>query len=174
MPNWTRNIIQIGQNVPQERFEAVMLKMLRRDSRKKSNAFVSAANARRACESNHVNFDFNALIPMPKDLDIESSSDSDKGVILYKAVLEFPEMMESRILDAITGCLHRGRLESLPPGVRRHCRTDFPQKGNFSHCGAGVGEAEGTCKGYAEDAEGLLLGVPLPSGDELFQGARGV
>ena len=34
MPNWTRNIIQIGQNVPQERFEAVMLKMLRRDSRK--------------------------------------------------------------------------------------------------------------------------------------------
>ena len=29
---------------------------------------------------------------MPKDLDIESSSDSDKGVILYKAVLEFPEI----------------------------------------------------------------------------------
>ena len=119
MPNWTRNIIQIGQNVPQERFEAVMLKMLRRDSRKKSNAFVSAANARRACESNHVNFDFNALIPMPKDLDIESSSDSDKGVILYKAVLEFPEMMESRILDAITF------QDVFTEGDWRACRQEY-------------------------------------------------
>lgn len=102
MPNWTRNIIQIGQNVPQERFEAVMLKMLRRDSRTESSAFSSAANARQACESHHVDFDFNALIPMPKDLDIESSTDSNKGVILYKAVLKFPEMMEKRILDAVT------------------------------------------------------------------------
>lgn len=119
MPNWTRNIIQIGQNVPQERFEAVMLKMLRRDSRKKSNAFVSAANARRACESNHVNFDFNALIPIPKDLDIESSSDSDKGVILYKAVLKFPEMMESRILDAITF------QDVFTEGDWRACRQEY-------------------------------------------------
>ena len=119
MPNWTRNIIQIGQNVPPERFEAVMGKMLRRDSRKKSNAFVSAANARRACESNHVNFDFNALIPMPKDLDIESSSDSDKGVILYKAVLEFPEMMESRILDAITF------QDVFTEGDWRACRQEY-------------------------------------------------
>ena len=119
MPNWTRNIIQIGQNVPQERYEAVMLKMLRRDSRKKSNAFVSAANARRACESNHVNFDFNALIPIPKDLDIESSSDSDKGVILYKAVLKFPEMMESRILDAITF------QDVFTEGDWRACRQEY-------------------------------------------------
>lgn len=102
MPNWTRNIIQIGQNVPQERFEAVMLKMLRKDSRTEPSAFSSAADARQACESHHVDFDFNALIPMPADLNIECSSDSNKGVILYKAVLEFPEMMEKRILDAVT------------------------------------------------------------------------
>lgn len=119
MPNWTRNIIQIGQNVPQERFEAVMLKMLRKDSRTKSSAFSSAADARQACESHHVDFDFNALIPMPADLNIECSSDSNKGAILYKAVLKFPEMMEKRILDAVTF------QDVFTEGDRESCRREY-------------------------------------------------
>lgn len=56
---------------------------------------------------------------MPKDLDIESSSDSDKGVILYKAVLKFPEMMESRILDAITF------QDVFTEGDWRACRQEY-------------------------------------------------
>lgn len=176
MPNWTRNIIQIGQNVPQERFEAVMLKMLRRDSRKKSNAFVSAANARRACESNHVNFDFNALIPIPKDLDIESSSDSDKGVILYKAVLKFPEMMESRILDAITF------QDVFTEGDWRACRQEYdaiaalisPRKEISPTAEQALEKLKELVKGTLKMQKDSYWGVPLPSGDELFQGTRGV
>lgn len=90
MPNYVKNVIQFGQSVPQDRIEELYKAIL--------NTHPVTG------ESDW--FDFNTLVPMPKDLDIEKGSNNEIGMLLYRLVNKGTTNVNSsirRILDA-QGC----------------------------------------------------------------------
>lgn len=66
MPNWTQNIITFGTDVSQERFEEVLLKVMRTDQTKMLHIFSSIVELKKACDEKQAQFDFNTLIPIPE------------------------------------------------------------------------------------------------------------
>lgn len=90
MPNYVKNIIQFEQNVPQERIEALFNTIL--------NTHPVTGEEKW--------FDFNTLISMPKDLDIECGSNNNIGMLLYRLMQAGTDNSGAtiqRILDA-QGC----------------------------------------------------------------------
>lgn len=70
MPNHIQNVITFGADVPQERLDEVFSRILSLDDSTPPTQF----------------FDFNKLIPMPKSLGIESSTDTEPAILLYRLV----------------------------------------------------------------------------------------
>lgn len=90
MPNYVKNVIQFGRNVPQERIDAL---------------FNTILNTHPVTGEEEW-FDFNTLIPMPKDLDIECGSNNNIGMLLYRLMQAGTDKSSAtiqRILDA-RGC----------------------------------------------------------------------
>lgn len=90
MPNYVKNVIQFGKDVPQDRIEALYKAVL--------NDHPSTGEGEW--------FDFNTLIPMPKDLDIERGSNNEIAMLLYKLIQNGttdPGCSILRILEA-QGC----------------------------------------------------------------------
>ncbi len=90
MPNYVKNVIQFGDSVPQGQMEALYEAVLN------THPFTGEDGW----------FDFNTLIPMPKDLDIESGSNNEIGMLFYRLMQRGtanPHGFIQRILDA-QGC----------------------------------------------------------------------
>ena len=67
MPNHVRNVIHFDMNAPVEAFQAMLEKVITSEG------------------DDGPRFDFNSLIPMPKELDIASGSQTDEGMTLVAA-----------------------------------------------------------------------------------------
>jgi len=90
MPNYVKNIIQFGENVPQDRMEALYKAVLNTHPVTGEDEW----------------FDFNTLVPMPEALDIECGSNNNVGILLYRLVQNKATDSSysiQRILDA-QGC----------------------------------------------------------------------
>ena len=68
MPNYVKNVIQFSKNVPQDRIAAL---------------YNTVVNTHPVTGEGDW-FDFNTLIPMPEALNIESGSNNDIGMLLYR------------------------------------------------------------------------------------------
>lgn len=87
MPNYVKNVIQFSQSVPQDRIEELYKAVLN------THPFTRESDW----------FDFNTLVPMPKDLDIEKGSNNEIGMLLYRLAEKGITNANSsiqRILDA--------------------------------------------------------------------------
>ena len=87
MPNYVKNVIRFGENIPQDRMEALYKAVLNEHPVTGEDEW----------------FNFNTLIPMPDALNIESGSNNDVGMLLYRLMQnETTNLGHSiqRILDA--------------------------------------------------------------------------
>lgn len=81
MPNYVKNVIQFGKDVPQDRIEALYKAVL--------NTHPVTGEGKW--------FDFNTLIPMPKDLDIERGSNNEIGMLFYRLMQKGTTKMIRRV-----------------------------------------------------------------------------
>lgn len=115
MPNYVKNVIQLGQSVPQDRIETLYKAVLNTHPVTGEGEW----------------FDFNTLIPMPKDLDIESGSNNEIGMLLYRLMQKGsakPNGFIQRILDA-QGCwdvFSKDNLQTVTREYRAYSKEIHP------------------------------------------------
>ena len=115
MPNYVKNVIQFGKDVPQDRIEALYKAVLNTHPVTGEGEW----------------FDFNTLIPMPKDLDIESGSNNEIGILLYRLMQKGtakPNGFIQRILDA-QGCwdvFSKDNLQTVTREYRAYSKEIHP------------------------------------------------
>lgn len=83
MPNYVKNIVRFGKNVPQERIDELFGTILSTRDPKGGDPVKPW-------------FDFDALIPMPEALNIDSGSDNETGILLY-------QLTQAKLPDSING-----------------------------------------------------------------------
>lgn len=92
MPNHVRNIIHFDTSVPESAFWCLLAKVTSNDSEDRPR------------------FDFNALIPMPKALNIESGSRTDEGLVLYNACAKISKLLDSQVPALLSDSTTEGSL----------------------------------------------------------------
>lgn len=163
MPNYVKNVIQLGQSVPQDRIEALYKAVLNTHPVTGEGEW----------------FDFNTLIPMPKDLDIESGSNNEIVMLLYRLMQKGsakPNGFIQRILDA-QGCwdvFSKDNLQTVTREYRAYSKEIHPDV---------CKDARITYKGYNLDitafencsAEAYAMYVECWDANEcLYQDEKGV
>lgn len=80
MPDWVNNRIFFDKDIPQEKFEEMLLGVLRKGKGdgKVSNVRLSISEAKALSNEGKIAFDFNALIPMPAELNLTDDSKDDQ------------------------------------------------------------------------------------------------
>ena len=96
MPNHVRNIIRFDMNAPVEAFQAMLEKVVTNEGNEGPR------------------FDFNALVPMPKELNIEGGSWTDEGITLVAAC----ERVKARPVPTPASDENSEPPDSLAPALR--------------------------------------------------------
>ena len=127
MPNWVNNRIIFSEDIPQEKFEAMLLGVLREEKGdgEISDVRLSVSEVKALSDEEKIAFDFNTLIPMPAELNIESSSVTNMGLLLYQARMNFPKLLEKRILEAVTF------QDIFTEGTSYSCKQEFEAIAKF-------------------------------------------
>lgn len=105
MPNWVQNRITFASDFGQENMQKFLSAVLCHKKELTDRAGdISSGNSsltpEERCRRDMVEFDFNTIVPMPAELDVESGSNSDYGMLLYQAFANLPITVLQRIAQA--------------------------------------------------------------------------
>lgn len=94
MPNYVRNIITIGANVPEETLDRIYEKVLGviGETWEQTSPFVASVHKGKI-PSEGLRFDFNNLLPMPESLNMDCGTVSDKGDLLFSIYRNLPSIV---------------------------------------------------------------------------------
>lgn len=120
MPNWTFNRITISKSVPEEAYREFLDAVKTPALKGEGNLPLPAEEARSSC------FDFEAIIPMPKELNVISGTESDMALALIEIQKKWvPSLAEFVIANGYQD-IFSGDEESIRKQYRDICKLVHP------------------------------------------------
>ncbi len=97
---YVHNKITFASDFNDKSMQKVLSTILRGNNTAPSSLTSAKFSIEELCRYNRMSFDFNALIPMPEELDMETDIDPSLGHTLYRAYQNLPHILASRIIQA--------------------------------------------------------------------------
>ena len=140
MPNYVMNVVKFSPVIPDVEFRAFLSKVMVPAKFPDHEALPANSESDEAVsplapvpqDFRGMDFDFNALIPMPKDLDIVSGSETDTGLLLFRACAELPSFCCSYIAMAHNwnGLFHGSADEDIDAEYKTYAKIVHPDVNN--------------------------------------------